>query len=271
MIRKRNVAADRPGEMLARKEGPLGWIIFSNPQRRNAVSNAMWEQIPGLIAEFEQDSEVRVILLRGEGDQAFVSGADIMEFDQMRSNAKIAESYDAKVGAAVDAISNAAKPTIAMIHGWCMGGGVAIAMGCDLRMASDTARFGIPAARLGVGYSPRGIAQMLELVGPAYTREIFYTARIFSAEEFLQMGMLNTLFPRKKLEAQVKTQALSIAANAPLSVQAIGLAIRELLKEPSRQDMKAVKKAMDTCFDSEDFKEGRRAFLEKRLPVFKGS
>ena len=263
---------DQPltSKMLARKDGAVGHLIFNNPARHNAVSLDMWQAVGQIIDEFEKDDEIRVIVVSGAGGKAFVSGADISEFKEKRANEEAAAAYSKISEAARLKLQDTLKPTIAMIRGYCIGGGFATALACDIRIAAEGSRFGIPAARLGLGYAYDGIAKLIGLVGPAFAREIFYTARQFTAEEALAMGLINRLVPADELEDYVKNYCDTIAANAPLTIRAAKQIVREALKDESQRDMALCKRVVDACFASEDYAEGRTAFMEKRRPVFKG-
>jgi enoyl-CoA hydratase len=256
--------------MIAELDGPIGWLVFNNPSRRNAVSLDMWQAIPEIIDAYERDPAVRVIVLRGAGDKSFVSGADISEFEKNRSSAEAVARYDEIGARAQAAIKSASKPTVAMIHGFCMGGGVGVALQCDLRIASQSAQFGIPAAKLGISYRLDGIGRLLDLVGPAYAKEIFFTARRFTAAEAHEMGLVNRVLPDAELEAYVRNYCATMAENAPLSLAAAKRIIAELTKLPAEIDKAKCEDVVKRCFDSEDYVEGRRAFMEKRKPVFKG-
>jgi enoyl-CoA hydratase/carnithine racemase len=257
--------------MIAEKEGPIGWITFNNPQRRNAVSMAMWEALGDIVRDYEQDAAVRVMVLKGAGDQAFVSGADISEFEEKRSSPETTKAYNQASGKANDALLQAGKPTIAMIRGYCIGGGVSVALSCDMRIAAEGARFGVPAAKLGLGYEAKGVRKLMDVVGPSFAKEIFFTARQFSASEAAAMGLINRVVPDAGLEAYVRDYAGAIAANAPLTVASIKTIVAELSRDESARDMALCQKVVDRCFNSEDYVEGRTAFMAKRKPVFKGS
>lgn len=256
--------------MIARIEDAVGWMIFNNPARRNAVSLDMWAAVPAILDRFEADPAVRVIVLRGEGDKAFVAGADISQFEQQRSSREGVAQYDAVSKQAALRLEQTEKPTIAMIRGFCIGGGVGLAADCDLRIAADDAKFGVPAARLGLGYGAEGVKRLMNLVGPANTREIFYTARHFTAAEGLAMGFFNRVTPADALEPYVRSYCAMIAANAPLTLKALKRTVAELSRSSGVEDRDLCARLVRDCFDSEDYIEGRRAFMEKRQPVFRG-
>jgi enoyl-CoA hydratase/carnithine racemase len=258
-------------KIYADKDGAIGWIVFNQPAKRNAMSLEMWEALPGLIAGHVADPEVRVILFRGAGEAAFVSGADISQFEKVRADMSQAEAYNAATEVAQQAIKDCAKPTVAMIHGYCFGGGMGLASCCDLRIAAENAKFRIPAARLGLAYGFEGIRHLISLVGAAATREIFITASVYGVEEMLRMGYLQRVFPAEQLETEARAYADRIARNAPLTVRAVKLSIAEAVKDAGARDMAKIDTAMKRCFDSNDYQEGRRAFMEKREPEFTGS
>ena len=259
-----------PDRMLAEKDGAIGWMIFDHPERRNAVTQAMWLQMGAILEDFATDAAIRTVVLKGAGDKAFVSGADISQFGQQRRNAAEVAASNRLTDAARQALATFAKPTLAMIQGFCLGGGLAIALMCDLRFASEDATFGIPAARLGVGYGTQSVGLLQAVVGPAYTREILFTGRRFSGEEALRMGLINRLLPGAELAAYVQDYAAMIGANAPLTMRAAKLASLELLKAEAACDLAGVERAVEACFNSADYHEGRTAFLEKRPPHFTG-
>ncbi len=263
---------DQPltSKMLMEKDGAIGRIVFNNPARHNAVSLDMWQGLAQIMAEFEADDAIRVIVLSGAGGKAFVSGADISEFKEKRSSEEAIALYNKTSEAARLRLQDTLKPTIAMIRGYCIGGGMGTAIACDIRIAAEGSRFGIPAAKLGLGYAYDGIKKLVDLVGPAYAREIFYTARQFTAEEALRIGLVNRVVPGDELEDTVKATADMIAANAPLTVRACKQIIREAVKDESQRDMDLCRRVVAECFASEDYVEGRTAFMEKRRPVFKG-
>jgi enoyl-CoA hydratase/carnithine racemase len=260
----------RTDKMIAEKDGAIGWITFNNPARHNAVSLAMWEGLGEIVDSFAADPEVRVIVLRGAGGKAFIAGADISEFEQQRSNVETTRIYNERAQTAIAALREVGKPTIAMIRGYCVGGGVAVALACDLRIAGEASSFAIPAAKLGLGYDFDGVRRLVGVVGPSFAREIFYTARQFSAQEALAMGLVNRLIPADALEAYVGEYASTIAGNAPLTVASIKTLVDQALKDESERDLALCEAVVDHCQASADYAEGRRAFIEKRKPSFSG-
>jgi enoyl-CoA hydratase/carnithine racemase len=256
--------------LVAQADGAIGWMVFNNRDKRNALSLDMWAGIPAILDRFERDPAIRVIVLRGAGEEAFVSGADVTEFEKVRATPEQIAHYDKTGETAVARIQNCPKPTIAMIHGFCIGGGLGVALSCDLRLSADSGRFGIPAARLGVSYRWSDIKKLLDLLGPADTKEIFYTARHFSAQEAREMGLVNRALPAAELEAFTRDYCARIAENAPLTISATKGVITELLKPAGDLDRALCEALVKRCFASEDYIEGRRAFVEKRKPVFKG-
>jgi len=257
------------GRVLAAREGGVGWVTFNRPERHNALSVEMWDAIPRALDRLESDPDTRVLVLRGAGGKAFVSGADISQFEEKRASAAEQSGYDQVVGAANRRLATTRLPTIAMIRGYCIGGGLGVALHCDLRIATRESRFGIPAARLGVGYGHSGLRRLMEVVGPSFAMEIFFTARQFSAEEALAMGLVNRVVDDGDLESSVADVCARVADNAPLTIAAVKTCVRELLKGPAL-DRDLCEAVVRACFDSADYVEGRRAFLEKRKPVFKG-
>ena len=258
-------------KLLLEKDGPIGWIVFNQPEKRNAVSQEMWQQMPEHVGDLAADDAIRVVILRGAGEQAFVAGADISQFKDRRRNMADEEEYRRISAQGQEALARLGKPLLAMIHGYCVGGGVGIAITCDIRIAADDARFGIPAARLGLGYHYRGMEKLMTLIGPAYTKEIFFTARTdFGAQDALRMGLVNQVVPRAELLGYTREYAQRIARNAPLTLRSAKTTVEQLLRPPAERDVALLDKLLADCFNSQDYQEGVRAFSEKRHPQFQG-
>jgi enoyl-CoA hydratase len=257
-------------KLVANKENGIGWIVFNNPARHNAVSLEMWQSLTLVLNAYAQDAEVRVIILRGEGEKAFVAGADISQFKEKRSSPEAVQHYNSTADEAGEALRNSPKPTLAMIRGYCIGGGTGIAANCDIRIAAEDAKFGVPAAKLGLGYRFSGIKRLIDIVGPSFAAEIFYTGRQFNAQEALEMGLVNRVLPVAELGTYTAELANTIVNNAPLTIASVKRALLESGKDPEDRDLALCQKMVDDCYASEDYKEGQTAFMEKRKPVFKG-
>lgn len=264
-----STAASAPAALVSRIEDGIFWIVIANEPRLNAFTRDMWAALPALIQQAENDPNVRVVILTGAGRKAFSAGADISEFDKTRSGDE-ARRYDEINHAAFMAVANCAKPTIAMVHGYCFGGGCELAICCDMRMAADDAIFSIPAAKLSLGYNPRWIRPMLSVMTPAKAKEMLFTARRYKADEALAMGLLNAVAAKDQIEAETIRLAGEIAANAPLTIRAAKAAIDDMVAKPESADMGRLDRLAADCYASEDYIEGRRAFLEKRKPRFTG-
>jgi enoyl-CoA hydratase/carnithine racemase len=262
--------SDMP-KLLLHKEPPLGWIIFNQPEKRNAVSQEMWQLMPDYVQDLATDDAIRVVILRGAGEKAFVAGADISQFKERRRNMADEEEYSKISARGQQSLTTLTKPLLAMIHGYCVGGGVGIALSCDMRLAADDSRFGIPAARLGLGYHYSGMEKLLRLVGPSYTKEIFFTARTdFSAQDALRMGLVNQVVPKAELETFTRHYALTIAQNAPLTIRSAKATVEQLVRPSEERDLALLDRLIVDCFNSQDYQEGVKAFSEKRRPQFQG-
>lgn len=250
------------------RAGPIGFLMLNRPERRNALNREMWAALPDLVAALDHDPETRVIVLRGAGTEAFAAGADISEFAENRANPELARDYEALNGKAFAALRATAKPAVAMISGFCIGGGLALALACDLRIAGKGALFALPPARLGLAYPVDGLSDLLHAVSPAFAKEMLFTARRYKAEEALKAGLVHRVVPEDRLDAEIGALAAEIADNAPLTIKASKRAIDALAGRPVAEDLSALAAA---CFASADYAEGQRAFLEKRKPRFTGS
>jgi enoyl-CoA hydratase len=257
-------------KMISQVDGGVGWMVFNNPERHNAISLEMWEAALEIMAGFAADPAVRVMVVTGAGGKAFASGADISKFKDERQEADALAHYQATTQRAYSAIQGMAIPTIAMIRGYCIGGGTAAAVCCDLRICTENAKFGVPAAKLGLGYGMQRAQPLVDLVGPAHAKEVFFTGRQFDAREAERMGLVNRVVADDQLEATVGELARTIADNAPLTVRAAKLVVGELMKDPRDRDVAATERAVEACFASNDYKEGQAAFAEKRKPRFTG-
>lgn len=263
--------ASPSAKILARIDDGIGRITFNNPDKRNAMSMDMWLALAQVLQTLAAQQSLRVLVLQGAGDKAFVSGADISEFEQKRNSQEQRDAYEAAFDEAQDRLANFATPTIAMIQGYCVGGGMALALSCDIRIAGDGARFAIPAARLGVGYGYGSVKSLVAVVGPALAKDILFSARFLEADEALRIGLANLVVPRAELESRVADYAATVAANAPLTIRSIKAAVGEIIADPGQPGPDFVEELVKACFLSADYREGRSAFMEKRKPVFKGS
>jgi enoyl-CoA hydratase/carnithine racemase len=257
-------------KILSTKRDGVGSLVFNQPEKRNALSPDMAVAAAEVIEDFARDPAVRVIVLSGAGDKAFVSGGDISRFESERATPEQMAEYSRKSSSFRSALLNVGKPTIAMIRGYCLGGGLSVALNCDLRICAEDSQFGIPAARLGIGYGAERLAQLVQLVGPAVAKDIMFTGRRLSAQEALRVGLVNQVVPAQELEEHVAKYAASMVNNAPLSIVAAKRVIDEIVKDEDERDQALCERVIADCFASQDYIEGRRAFVEKRRPVFTG-
>jgi enoyl-CoA hydratase/carnithine racemase len=257
-------------KLLARVERGIGFITINNPERRNAISLEMWRALGDAMAAFEADDEVRVAVLSGAGGRAFASGADISEFEQQRANSDQRKSYGEVSQRGYGALATFSKPSIAMISGYCLGGGLLLALAADLRFATEGSKFGVPAAKLGLGYDYPGVAALARVVGPARSADILFSARQLDANEAREIGLINFVVPETELATRVEEYARQVSENAPLTVRAIKASLRVYARQTQLADASSVEPLVSRCFNSEDYREGRRAFMEKRKPRFQG-
>src|ERR1700730_10808589 len=258
------------GKILQSITDGVGIITFNNPEKRNAMSLEMWEGFGSALIELRDNPDVRVVILAGAGDKAFVSGADISQFEKTRHNAEASEEYSKRSAAQRALLADYPKPTIACIRGFCLGGGMQVAMLADIRFAAENSQFGIPAAKLGIAYGYDGLRNLVSLVGPSWARLIMYTGMRIDSAEAQRIGLVDRVLPGAELWNATSEIARTISGNAPLAIKAAKITIAQVLKDPAARDMNSVKQIGLECMDSEDFREGRRAFMEKRKPQFKG-
>ncbi|MDA0369511.1 MAG: enoyl-CoA hydratase [Proteobacteria bacterium] len=257
-------------KILTQRRGSVAWIVFNNPARHNAVSLEMWQGAADALRGFMDDESVRLIGITGAGEKAFISGADISKFEDERAQAEAVKKYDAISTGFVEALATIEKPTLARINGYCLGGGLNVALCCDLRIASADSQFGIPAAKLGLGYVYKNFRRLADIVGLAHAREITFTGERIDAARAYEMGLVTRVVPKARLDDEVTKMTETIAANAPLTVRAFKINALEHAKDPADRDLRRSRDAVKACFDSQDYVEGRRAFMEKRPPQFKG-
>jgi enoyl-CoA hydratase/carnithine racemase len=258
------------GKILQKIDDGVGVITFNNPEKRNAMSLEMWEGFGNALVELRDNPDVRAVILTGAGDKAFVSGADISQFEKTRHNAEASEEYSRKSAAQRALLADYPKPVIACIRGFCLGGGMQVAMAADMRIASENSQYGIPAAKLGIAYGYDGLKNLVSLVGPSWARLIMYTGMRIDSAEAVRIGLVDRVVPDGDLWNATMEIARTISGNAPLAIKAAKITVAQILKDPAERDMDAVKAIGTACMDSEDFREGRTAFMEKRKPRFKG-
>ena len=257
-------------KMLSRVEEGVGYITFNNPEKHNAVSIEMWDALEKILDEFRSSKGIRVIVLNGAGGKSFVSGADISKFDKERSSKEAVLSYNKRTQKVYELLETFPKPTIAMIDGYCIGGGLNLAVCCDIRICSEKSKFAMPAAKLSLGYPFSSIKRLFDVMGPGMAKHFMFTAEKISASEALACGLVQKLVSEENIETYVRDYALTISHNAPLTIKAMKQIGIEILKNPDERDLLLCEQLASACFDSEDYKEGRKAFMEKRKPNFKG-
>ena len=257
-------------KMLSRVKDGVGYITFNNPEKHNAVSIEMWDALEQILDGFRSSQEIRVIVLSGAGGKAFVSGADISKFDKERSSKEAVLSYNKRTQKVYENLETFPKPTIAMIDGYCIGGGLNLAVCCDIRICSEKSKFAMPAAKLSLGYPFSSIKRLFDVMGPGMAKHFMFTAEKISASEALACGLVQKLVSEDSIDSYVKDYALNIANNAPLTIKAMKQIGIEISKNSDERDLLLCEKLASACFDSEDYKEGRKAFMEKRKPKFQG-
>lgn len=257
-------------KMIMRKDGPVGHMVFNNPEKHNAVSLEMWDAAEAILDDLLHDAGIRIVVLSGAGGKAFVSGADISKFESERGSEEAIRIYNDRIKDVYGRIEAFPKPTIAMIDGYCLGGGLNLAVCCDLRFCSAKSRFAMPAARLALGYPFPAIKRLISIVGPGAAKDLMFSARRIDAEEAFRIGLVQQVHAEDALEQAVADYAARIAGNAPLTVRAMKLIALEVGKDPAERNMDLCERLVAECFASEDYKEGRRAFMEKREPEFTG-
>ena len=270
MNRKRILENEITENLIVETEGPTGWITFNDPQRHNAISFDMWDHLPRALDAFNEDPDIRSVVLTGAGERAFVSGANISQFEDLRTSSSAVDEYERVAEVAQLAIQNFPKPLIARINGYCIGGGVNIALCCDMRIASDVSTFAVPAARLGLGYRFSAIQNLVRASGMANALEIFLTAARYSAADAREKGLIHVCCPKEELDSTLQTYLDKINSNAPLTMAAGKFMIRAVSDRLSEIDMDVMRERILECFASEDYQEGKRAFAEKRQPRFRG-
>ncbi|MHA1565945.1 MAG: enoyl-CoA hydratase [Alphaproteobacteria bacterium] len=260
----------RDKKILFHQQEAVGYIVINNPDRRNAISLAMWQDLAAAAQDLATAEGCRAVVVRGAGGAAFAAGADISEFDGNRADVSAVEVYDGAVMAACHAVGSLQVPTIALIEGYCIGGGLGLALCCDLRLAAEDARFAIPAARLGVAYRFDLVAKLVSVVGSARAKDILLTARMLGANEALAMGLVNRVSPSSGLDDLLANYLAKLTVNAPLTLAAVKQAVDQLAMDPEQRDMARIERLEAACATSGDYVEGRRAFQEGRPPRFQG-
>ncbi len=258
-------------KLLARCDGEVGVITFNNPEKHNAMSMDMWQALAQALDAMAEIESLRLVVLEGAGDKAFVSGADISEFETLRAGKAQQQTYEDAFDKAQHALAGFEKPVVARIKGYCVGGGLALALNADIRLASDDSVFAIPAAKLGVGYGYDSIKTLTSIVGPSFAKDILFSARFLKADEALRIGLVNQVVAANELDALVEDYVGRLVRNAPLTIRSVKAAVREIVSDPGQPGPDYVAQLVEACFASDDYREGRKAFMEKRKPRFRGS
>lgn len=268
--RQRVLESELIPEIVAEMEGPIGWLQFNDPERHNAISLEMWAAIPRVLKHFEEQETVRAVILSGVGGKAFISGANIAQFDEHRTRSDVLANYDATTAGALNAIYECSKPTLAKINGYCIGGGVSVAVACDIRIASDTSQFAIPAAKLGLGYRLTAMRDLVTLIGPGNALDIFLSAQRFGAQKAKDIGLVQHVVEAAELDTYTERYVSTVAQNAPMTLRTTKSMVRALRSMHADIDQQAMAALVAECFSSEDYAEGKQAFAEKRRPMFQG-
>jgi enoyl-CoA hydratase len=257
-------------KVLLHREDHVAYVTLNNPAKHNAISLAMFDRVRQLMEELGNDPSVRVVVLRGAGNKAFAAGADLSEFEKQRSTPEEIAAYVARSEPGYASVYNCPKPTIAMIQGWCVGGGFAMAAACDLRICNDVALFCNPTAKVAVGWGASGIRRVLDIIGPTYTKEMVFTGKNYNAQQAERMGFVSAIFPAAEFEQAARDYILHITTLAPLSQSAVKQTVRELLKDARDRDDDLCHRLYMQCYTSADYAEGHRAFMQKRKPEYVG-
>jgi enoyl-CoA hydratase/carnithine racemase len=257
--------------ILSRKEGAIGHLVFNNPDKLNAISLSMWEGMGAAVEAFERDDDIRVIVLYGAGGKAFVAGADVSKYEEERMGDNAQEHYAQTGERALSALYNSTKATIAAIDGYCIGGGISVAVSCDLRIATTKSQFAQPAMRYGIGYRYKSLRRVADLIGPAAAKDLLIGGYMFDAQEAYVKGLVGRVLPEEGFMDAIIAQAKKIAEGAPLTLRQVKHAIAQIVKDPGERDLDEAERLFQHCYASRDYREGIRAFAEKRKPQFVGS
>jgi enoyl-CoA hydratase len=258
-------------KVLTRKDGAIGRLIFNNPDKLNAISLEMWEGMGEAMADFDADPAIRVIVISGAGGKSFVAGADVSKYEEERMGENAQEHYAQTGERALSALYNTEKVTIAAIDGWCIGGGISVAVSCDLRYASSKSKFGQPAMRYGIGYRYKSLRRLVDIIGVPASKDMLLGGLQFDAQEALTKGLIGRVEAEgEAFDAFIEKTAASIAGGAPLTAKQVKFTLANILMDPDKRDLDQCEALFQVCYASADYKEGIRAFAEKRRPVFTG-